>query len=128
MPIDVAKKVSGAPKLDWGKIKNLVLGRKYELSVALVGQQEMRRAEKISKHKKRANVLSFAYGKNSGEVLLNIPQIRHEAKMSGKQTKYYFVYLYTHSLLHLKGYNHKKSGEAKNMEKQEMCYMAKSGF
>lgn len=128
MAVDVVRKVSNIPKLDWGKIKDLVLGRKYDLGVALVGGQEMRRVGKISKHRKRANVLSFDYSQNSGEILLNIPQIRREAKASGKPTKHHLAHLYIHSLLHLKGYNHKKSGEAKSMAKQEMQYMAKSGF
>lgn len=128
MAVNVFKKIRNAPNLNWKKIPDLVLGKKYDLSVVLLDDPEMRRAEKISKHKKRANVLSLAYSKNSGEILLNIPQIRREAKKSGKSSKQRLIYLYIHSLLHLKGYDHKKAKDAQLMSNQETRYLTKLGF
>ena len=112
----------------WRKIKELVLKKKYDLSAVLAGDKEMRRVEKISRHKKRANVLSFGYSKNSGEILLNIPFIRHEAKTLGQPFKERLMYLYIHALLHLKGYGHKKLKDERKMLKEEKRYMTKSGF
>lgn len=128
MPVSIISKTGDFPKLNWKKIKDLILGKTYNLSIALVDDHEMRRAEKISKHKKRANILSFAYSKHSGEILFNVPQIRREAKTSGTPVKQRLAYLYIHSLLHLTGYDHKNTKGAQKMANQEMRYMAKSGF
>lgn len=128
MTVNIVKKIRNAPNLSWKKIKDLVLGRKYDLSVVLADDSEMRRAEKMLKHKKRANVLSLAYSKSSGEILLNIPQIRREAKKYGKQSEQRLVYLYVHSLLHLRGYDHKGAKDAQLMVNQEMRYLTKFGF
>lgn len=128
MPTSVINRIRNAPQINWKKIKDLVLGKKYDLTAVLVADSEMRRAEKLSRHKKRANVLSFAYSKSSGEILLNIPRIRHEAKKYGEPTKQYLLYLYIHSLLHLKGYDHKKTKDAKMMASQETRYLAQFGF
>ena len=110
------------------KIKELVLGREYDLSTVLADDKEMRRAEELVCHKQPANVLSFAYSKNSGEILLNVPFIRREAKTLGSPLKKRLTYLYIHALLHLKGYDHKKLKDERKMLKAEKRYMTKSGF
>lgn len=112
----------------WRKIKELVLGKKYALSVALVADKEMRRAENMARHKKHANVLSFAYEKNSGEILLNVSYIRRETRILKQPLKERLVYLYIHSLLHLKGHDHKKPKDERKMLREEKRYMIKSGF
>lgn len=75
------------------KIKDLVLGRQYELSVAFVSPAEMRR---IKKAKHISNVLAFPLSKNSGEILI--------CKEAAKP--YTIAYLFIHGLLHLKGHRH----------------------
>ncbi|MEK7090304.1 MAG: rRNA maturation RNase YbeY [Patescibacteria group bacterium] len=115
------------PKIVWSKIKNLVLGEKYELSLALVSGKEMRRAEKLSRHKKRANVLSFSYDKNSGEILLDVPRIYQEASKLGRPVKERLTYLYIHSLLHLGGYDHRRNRDSIIMQRAERRFLAKSG-
>lgn len=82
----------------WLKIKNKVLGEKYELSVAFVGDSTMKRLnEDYRKKLWSANVLSFSLSKNEGEILIN--------KKYAKNKKY-AARLFVHSLLHLKGLGH----------------------
>lgn len=90
----------------WKDIKNQVLGKKYDLSVVFVGDEIMRNLNKIYRKKdKIANVLSFPLSKESGEILIND---------KFKKEKDYADYLFTHSILHLKGFKH-----GKIMEKEE---------
>ena len=117
-----------ALEIRWKKIKELVLGKNYELSVVLVNESEMRRVEKLSRHKKHANVLSFAYSETSGEILLNVPFARKEAKKAGQSVKERLAYLYIHSILHLRGHDHKTQKETIRMEKMESEFMHKFGF
>lgn len=62
--------------------------------------------KKYRKKDKVANVLSFKFGKNEGEIFLNTT----EKKLS---------YLFTHACLHLLGYNHKKNKDTEIMERKE---------
>ena len=80
------------------KIKNAVLGRKYDLSVAFVSIREMRRAMRYKKSRttKTSNVLSFPLSKTSGEILI--------CKAAAKP--YSVEFLLIHGLLHLKGLKH----------------------
>ncbi len=78
------------------KIKEEVLGKKYELSVALVGPAESRRITLASKKKdKVSNVLAFNLSRNSGEIIL-CPAVAKDG----------LGYLFIHGLLHIKGHAH----------------------
>jgi len=86
--------VSGVP---FEKIKDAILGKKYDLSLAFVGPAESRRITKKSKKKdKVSNVLSFPLSKTSGEIII-CPQAAKP---------YSVAYLFIHGLLHLKGHDH----------------------
>ena len=90
------------------KIKEKVLGKKYVLSVALLGSIEMRRAmrykkprqvgitTRASKKDKVSNVLAFPLSKHSGEILL----------CPAASKPYSLTYLFIHGCLHLKGLSH----------------------
>ena len=96
------------------KIKESVLGKKYELSVAIVGAAESRRITKATKGKDKAsNVLSFPLSKTSGEIVL-CPAAAHEFTVG---------YLFIHGLCHLKGYKHSAT-----MDSIERRYLRKWGL
>jgi ssRNA-specific RNase YbeY (16S rRNA maturation enzyme) len=97
------------------KIKELVLGKKYELSFAFVTPAQMRRAMKYKKEpsKKVSNVLAFPLSKTSGEILI--------CKEAAKP--YTLGYLFIHGLLHLKGLKH-----GATMERTEHRLVKKFGF
>ena len=91
-----------------------MLGKTYELSVAIVGAAESRRVTLAAKKKDKAsNVLSFPLSKNSGEIVL-CPAVRGEFTVG---------YLFIHGLAHLKGYKHSAT-----MERIERRYLKKWGI
>lgn len=118
--------------LPWRKIKEAVLGKHFQASVALVSEHEMRRVRRILRAQKKyhfgaghaLNVLSFSFGRGEGEILLNRNQIQKEAKAFGESFRGRLAYLYVHGLLHVKGYDHKKKKEAQKMEKQEKKFLS----
>ena len=108
-------------RIPFKKIKDAVLGPRYDLSVAVITPAAMRRAmkyKKLSSHEMRkvtlktkkkdhvSNVLSFPLSKTSGEILL----CRAAAK------PYTVGYLFIHGVLHLKGLKH--SATMDNAEKR----------
>lgn len=99
------------------KIQAEVLGPKYDLSVVLLLEPEMRRHmkhryEKIS-GKKTSNVLSFPLSKTSGEILI-CPEAAKP---------YTLAYLFIHGCLHLKGKKHSDT-----MEREEDRLLKKYGL
>lgn len=85
------------PPLPFKKIKETVLGKRHELSLAFVGPTESRAVTRRSKHKdKISNVLAFPLSKTVGEIII-CP--------SGKG-EYTIGYLFIHGLLHIKGLQH----------------------
>jgi ssRNA-specific RNase YbeY (16S rRNA maturation enzyme) len=97
------------------KIKELVLGKKYELSFAFVTPLQMRKAMKYKKEpaKKLSNVLAFPLSKTSGEILI--------CKQAAKP--YTVDYLLIHGVLHLKGLKHSDT-----MDSTEHRLVKKFGF
>lgn len=92
-------------------LKESVLGKKYDLSVAFLSPAQMKKAMVYKKPRrlhskvgvptkasgdKVSNVLSFPLSKTSGEILI--------CKAAAKP--YTVPYLFIHGLLHLKGYKH----------------------
>jgi probable rRNA maturation factor len=89
-------------KKEWKKIKNRVLGEKYDLSVVLAREAMMKKLNETYRKKEGpTDVLSFSLSPTMGEIFIN-------KKAAHKD------YLFIHSLLHLKGLKH-----GKEMEKEE---------
>lgn len=87
--------------------KNAVLGRRYELSVAVVGRAEMKKYNAAYRQiAKPTDILSFPFSKNSGEILICIPEVKTHAKAFGMSYADYLPYLLIHGLVHLKGHDH----------------------
>jgi len=97
------------------KIKDAILGRRYDLSVAFVSVPEMRRAMRYKKSRttKVSNVLSFPLSKTSGEILI--------CKAAAKPFSVEFLFI--HGLLHLKGLKHSAT-----MEREEDRLLKRFGF
>ena len=99
-------------------MKNDILGKRYELSIALVSEKKSRELNKKYRHKdKSTNVLSFALTKQSGEIILCPTVAKREAKKFGKNFKQFMGFLVIHGMLHLKGMEHSST-----MEKREEKY------
>ena len=92
----------------WLKIKNQVLGEKYDLSFSYAGSDEMRPLNQLYLQQDySANVLSFPLSLNEGEILIN----KNCQKNAGLS-----FYLFIHSLLHLSGLKHGKKMDKKETE------------
>ena len=95
------------PRLPLKRIKNDVVGTRYTLSVAFVGDTRAATLNRIYRGKKTpANVLSFPLSKNEGEIIINPYQAKRDAKHFNMSEKQFIGYLFIHGLLHLKGYRH----------------------
>jgi probable rRNA maturation factor len=88
-----------------------------ELSIALVGDREMRPLNaKYRKKRKTTDVLSFFIDDQPpagvpilGDVVISVEQARRQAQERGKTLKSEMVTLLIHGILHLLGYDHEKS-------------------
>jgi rRNA maturation RNase YbeY len=104
---------AGGPEIPWGKIKEKVLGKKYELSLVFAGNALMKKLNtEYRRKKKAASVLSFPFSKTEGEIFINLSQKKHSP-----------VFLFIHALLHLKGLEH--SAKMKEQE-QELSEFARN--
>lgn len=102
----------------FNKIKEAVLGPRYELSVAFLTAKKMREAMvyrygKKAKDKDTSNVLAFPLSKQSGEILI--------CKSAAKP--YSVEFLFIHALLHLKGLKH-----GATMNREEDRLLKRFGF
>lgn len=110
----------------WKKMKNEILGEKYELSLVFIGDKKSKNLNmKFRKKKYKANILSFPLEKNFGEIFINFPNSIIECKKWGRDTENFIDFLFIHGLAHLKNHNHTNSIDAKKMEKFEKKYRKK---
>jgi ssRNA-specific RNase YbeY (16S rRNA maturation enzyme) len=89
-------------EIPWVKIKDEILGKKYELSLVFTGNALIKKLNiKYRRKNKPASVLSFPISKKQGEIFVNL-----------SQKKYSPFYLFIHGLLHLKSFKHSAKMEA----------------
>jgi len=101
-------------KPSWLKVKNQVLGEKYDLSFSYAQSDEMQRLNALYRKKDySANVLSFSLSENEGEILIN----KNCQKNGGLS-----FYLFIHSLLHLSDLKHGKKMDEKELEIMQEFY------
>src|SRR3989344_881751 len=106
-------------KLPFDKIKNGILGKKYELSIVLVGKDRIKNLNKIYRQKEVAtDILSFPLSKENGEIFINHQVAKIKAKKFEFTYENYLLFLVIHGLFHLKGMKH-----GSLMEKQEKKYL-----
>lgn len=100
--------------LNFEKIKNSILGNKYELSIVLVGKDRSKFLNnKYRKINKATDVLSFPFSSSSGEIFIT-PQIAKKkaskffdpATLSKITYENYLLFLVIHAVFHLKGLEH----------------------
>jgi probable rRNA maturation factor len=88
-----------------------------ELSIALVGEKEMRPLNaEYRKKNKTTDVLSFPADNPAtakrvllGDVIISVEQARRQAKERNHSLKREMVILLIHGILHLLGYDHERS-------------------
>lgn len=131
------------PTADLRKIAGVLLAKLdqqgAELSIALVGDAEMRQLNaKYRKKKKTTDVLSFGVenlpstsSQLLGDVIISVQQARRQAKDRNHTLRAEMVTLLIHGILHLLGYDHERSArQAKIMfglERRLAAYLCERG-
>jgi len=99
------------------------------VNLRIVGEREGRKLNRTFRKKDYAtNVLSFAYDKRGGDIVLCHPVIRREARKQGKSVAAHYAHLVLHGVLHLRGYRHEKKRDAARMEAREIRLLRRAGF
>ncbi len=118
--VDIMSTTKGKlPNLPFQLMKNEVLGKKYLLSVAFIGDKRSRRLNKEYRGKDTpTDVLSFPLDDANGELFINTRAIERERKLFGLNTKNLTAFMFIHGLLHLKGHDH---GSTMEREEKRLC-------
>jgi rRNA maturation RNase YbeY len=107
------------PKLPLEEMKERILGKRYELSLAYVGETRARNLNQQYRNKTYTpNVLSFPLSPTAGEIIICPTVAKREAKKFNLTPKGYIGYLFIHGCLHLKGHDH-----GDTMDKLERKYL-----
>ncbi len=119
--LEISSSVQSYPEHPYTQMKDTILGKKYTLSLAFIGDTQ---AQKLNReHRKKSyvpNVLSFPLTENQGEIFIAPSVAKKEAKKFNMTVDGYIGFLFIHALLHLKGLDH-----GDTMEKAEQKYCKK---
>ena len=134
MPVEIARRGAGKKytKRQYKRIASVILellgNDKAELSLALVGNAEMRRLNATYRQKNYpTDVLSFAAEKNLpiearllGDVIISVEKAAEQAKQRRHTLDEEMVTLLIHGIVHLLGYDHERSAkDARVMKRLE---------
>lgn len=133
--ISITNKTKGKlPSLPFVLIKNDILGEKYNLSIAFVGEKKSKEINKQYRDKDYpTNILSFCLSNNEGEIILCPSIIKKESKNKdknfGKNFPNLLGYLVIHGMLHLKGMQHSsRMNRAEKKYDQKYFYRDRHGI
>lgn len=100
------------PRVPFSVIKEKILGKRYELSLAFVGDARMRTLNREYRDKdKTTDILSFPLSKTSGEIFISMNAAKKKAQQFGMTVNDYFIFLFIHGCLHLEGRTHGRTME-----------------
>jgi probable rRNA maturation factor len=104
----------------------------YSLCIRVVGTKESRTLNREWRGKDKAtNVLSFPYendGTLRGDLAICASVVAQEAKEQGKPLSAHWAHMVVHGVLHLQGYDHLRSRDAKQMEAREVAILSYFGY
>ena len=122
------------------KILSALGYEKHEVSIVLVGDEEITRLNRQYFHRRRpTNVIAFPMAGGDpaaihpeilGDVAISAETAKRQAMAVGGEPEEEVLFLMIHGLLHLVGYDHEGSpGERRKMEaKEEELYNRVRGF
>jgi len=100
-----------------------------DITLRIVGRTESQKLNNRFRKKNYAtNVLSFPYGRGSGDIVLCHPVIVMEAREQGKTLRAHYAHLVVHGILHLRGHDHRRKSDAARMERAEIRILRRLGF
>ncbi|PJA45079.1 rRNA maturation RNase YbeY [Candidatus Uhrbacteria bacterium CG_4_9_14_3_um_filter_50_9] len=112
LPLVFAQKALGACAKELNEKKH------KRVSIAFVSEKEMRRLNNAYRGKDTVtDVLSFALDEDGfiGELILSYEQAARQAKQMNHSVRTEIGFLIVHGILHLYGYDHEQSAQAKKM-------------
>ena len=123
--LNISYTTKKAPKINGvflHKVKNEVLGSKYDLNIYFVGEKFIKKINQKYRQKDYiTDILSFPFiDDNFGEIYLCLKKIEIKAKLFNTTTENYLNYLFIHGMTHLKGFDH-----GLEMDKLEKKYTKK---
>ncbi|MES2409407.1 MAG: rRNA maturation RNase YbeY [Patescibacteria group bacterium] len=106
------------------KMKDAVLGKKYELSVVFIGPKEMQKINLSYRNKDYAtDILSFPLSDTSGEIFICKQKADQKSKEYDREKNNFLYFLFIHGLVHLKGFEH-----GSRMDTEEEKFRKKFGI
>ena len=113
-------------------IAQATVSRGYSLCIRIVGTQESRKLNREWRGKdKPTNVLSFPYSEQEGlqgDLAICAAVVAREAREQGKPLSAHWAHMVVHGVLHLQGYDHVNSRDAKRMEAREVVILSQFGY
>ena len=101
------------PSLPFDKIKNKILGKKYELDLVFVNDKKIHALNKTyRKVDSPTDILSFPLDKNSGEIFICEKIAKNKAKLFERKYNNFLAFLFIHGCVHLLGNKHGSKMEA----------------
>jgi len=112
---------------------NAAADGRTSLTVRFVGAAEGRALNRAYRGQDHAtNVLTFPYPAAdrglAGDIVLCAPVVAREARAQGKPARAHYAHLLVHGLLHLRGYDHARATQAREMEALETRILRRLGF
>lgn len=105
------------PSLPFSEVKNKILGKNFELSLAFIDLPTMKKLSKEYKgDPSHTNILTFPLDTNEAEIVMNLQTVRSKAKDFDMKYLEHVLFLFIHGCLHLKGYKH--SPEMEQLEER----------
>jgi probable rRNA maturation factor len=99
-----------------------------QVTVRLVGAAEGRRLNLAYRGKDYAtNVLTFAYEKGAGDIVICPAVVAREAAEQGKPVEQHYAHLTVHGVLHMRGYDHERPEDTARMERAEIRILRSLG-
>ena len=109
-----------APRMPFAKAASVALPG-WEISFVFVGEKRAQDLNRTLRDKSYVpNVLSYATGNTSGEVIVCMSEAARQAPEYGMRRSVFILYLFIHALLHLKGMAHSAT-----MERRERALVAR---
>jgi probable rRNA maturation factor len=94
------------------EIKNTVLGKDYDLSLAFVSAACIKKLNRTYRGiDKPTDILSFPFSASAGEIYICKSVARTEAKKFSRAPDNFLLFLFIHGLVHLKGFDHSSTME-----------------
>lgn len=115
----IRETVGTIPSLPFFAVAQKILGKKYVLRVVLSSKKNIQALNNTYRKKTYIpNTLAFPLSNNEGEIYMSLAVMRSQAKDYHLSYPDFILFLFIHSCLHLKGYDH-----GSTMEKQEQKYL-----